>query len=274
MKIHFTKMQGLGNDFVIIDAVKQDVDLNPQMICQIADRHFGIGCDQIILITTPKDKTADVCYRIFNADGSEAGQSGNGARCVAKYASMHGFTDKNTITMQTPARSVKATINDDNQITIDMGVAELSPTKIPFLATEQALSYDITTSFGDFVVGAVSLGNPHAVIKVANVEAIDVENIGSTLSKHRLFPEGANINFMQVIDDKHIKLRTYERGSGETLACGSGACAAVAIGRLWKLLDKQVTVYLHGGNLVVNCPSIILPISMIGPAVVVFTGEL
>lgn len=272
MKIRFTKMHGLGNDFVIIDASKQNIELTPQMVRQIADRHFGIGCDQVILLTTPNDIVIDIYYRIFNADGSEAGQSGNGARCVAKYIS-NRLLDKNIIVMQTPTRVINATIEPNGLITVCMGTAELSPAKIPFLAMEQSLSYNINTPLGTFLIGAVSVGNPHAVIKVTDVENIDVENIGKTLSKHSQFPEGANVNFMQVIDRSKIKLRTYERGSGETLACGSGACAAVVIGRLWKLLDEQVTVCLHGGNLVINCSDVMSPIAMLGPAAVVFTGE-
>lgn len=278
MKIRFTKMQALGNDFVVIDITKQNVDLTIQQIRHIADRHFGIGCDQVILISAPKNKTADIYYRIFNADGGEAGQSGNGARCVAKYARLHGLTDKRIITMQTSTRITKATINiNDNkndQITVDMGVAELLPANIPFTAPAQSLSYDITTPLGSFTIGAVSLGNPHAVIKVENIEKVDVKNIGAILSKHHLFPEGTNVNFMQIIDREKIRLRTFERGSDETLACGSGACATVVIGRLWKLLDSQVTVCLHEGNLVVNCADIVSPVSMMGPAMVVFTGEM
>lgn len=274
MKIKFTKMQGLGNDFVVIDAINQQVNFTPKQICALADRHFGIGCDQLLMLLPSRQADADFGFKLFNADGSEAEQSGNGMRCLAKFAFANSLTSKKSLVLHANSgRKVKLLIQDDGLIVVDMGKAVFEPRLIPMVATELALSYNLQLENQTFVFGAVNLGNPHVVIKVADVNTVDVGYFGKLIATHENFPEGVNVGFMQVINREKILLRVYERGSGETLACGSGSCAAVIIGRLWQLLDEDVYVQLTGGNLTVSCPDVADSIILKGPAVKVFTGE-
>lgn len=272
MKIPFTKMHGLGNDFVVFNALSKSLGLGVDALQKLADRHTGIGCDQFLFLESAKTKGTDFYCRIFNADGSEAGMSGNGLRCITKFVYDCGITKKRSLVLATFARNVLAVIEDDGQVTLNMGVADFTPKNIPILATQKALSYNLETALGKFDIGAASVGNPHAVVQVMDVDAVDVVGLGSLISQHEFFPDQANVNFMQVLDRGNIKLRTYERGTGETLACGSGSSVAVAIGRAWQLLDEVVTVHLHHGNLQVKLKDINSPLFLTGPAVEVFNG--
>jgi len=275
----FTKMHGLGNDFVIFNTLDMSINLDDDaktslILREIADRHLGIGCDQILFLTPAKTTDSNFHCRIFNADGSEAGMSGNGLRCLAKFVYSKSLIAERSFVISTYARNVEVYIENDNLITLNMGNVDFAPENIPILATPKAFSYNLETSFGKFDFGAVSLGNPHAVIKIDDLDTIDVEKIGGLISKHPIFPQQANVSFMQVLNNSNIKLRTYERGTGVTLACGSGSCAAVAIGKIWKLLDEVVTVHLRHGNLQVKWKNIDSPLFLTGPASEVFDGAI
>lgn len=274
MAISFTKMHHLGNDFVVIAAVSS-LDFTPSRIQFIADRYFGIGCDQLLVLEKTRSRDTDFYCRIFNPDGEEVGMCGNGLLCLAYLIHAQKLTLESTFTITTMARTVTATIADDESITVAMGLPEFAPSLIPLLAPSQDATYDLRTTTGEnFVVGAVSMGNPHIVLRFDDIETVDVERIGALLVRHPLFPQGANVNFMQVLGRDSIKLRTYERCVGETLACGSGSCAAVAVGRLWQELDNEVIVSLQRGHLMVKCHTLNSPLLLVGRAVVVFSGEL
>lgn len=247
MQIHFTKMHGLGNDFVVLNAIEQPIRLTREQLRFIADRHFGIGCDQILLVE-PSNRV-DFRYRIFNADGGEVQQCGNGARCFARFVRDKGLTNKNSITVETQAGDITLLIQANGEISVNMGQPRFLPAEIPFQAEHTAKRYPIIINTETYNIGVVSMGNPHAVLLVEDIVQAPVNELGSQLMKHSRFPQQVNVGFMQVIDRSHIKLRVFERGVGETLACGTGACAAVVIGQCWELLETTVTVQLSGGQL-------------------------
>jgi diaminopimelate epimerase len=272
--LEFVKMQGLGNDFVVIDAIRQRVDLSEADVRFLADRHFGVGCDQLLLVEKPESSDADFRYRIFNADGSEVAQCGNGARCFARFVREQGLSDKTEIRVETRAGRLVLRHEADGLVTVDMGVPRHAPSEIPLLADCADYWYHVTVDRQDWAFGAVSMGNPHAVLLVENIDAAPVERLGAVLESHALFPERANIGFMQVLDRQSVRLRVFERGAGETLACGSGACAAVVLGREWGILDDAVRVALPGGELLIRWSGRGQSVFMSGPAVTVFNGSL
>lgn len=274
MNITFSKMHGLGNDFVVIDAINQSVELSAEQYRFIADRRFGIGCDQILLVEKPHSEETDFYYRIINADGSEVEQCGNGARCFARFVKDKGLTAKTEIPVGTNSGNIRLLLQDDGQVRVDMGLPRLAPEAIPFIAVEQAVSYELEVDHQIIELSAVSVGNPHAVLRVESVATAPLENIGPLLESHPRFPQRCNVGFMEVVNRQRIKLRVFERGVGETLACGTGACAAVVCGRLLGLLDEQVRVTLPGGDLVIEWPGGNHPVLMSGPAVTVFDGSI
>ena len=274
MILNFTKMQGLGNDFVVFDAIHQQVDLTGAQCRHIADRHFGVGCDQLLLVEPARMAGSDFHYRIFNADGSEVEQCGNGARCFARYVRDRGLTEKDVITVGTLAGIITLYLQEDGSVKVNMGVPELEPANIPFVAEQSAISYAIEVGAEILMLGAVSMGNPHAVLTVADVDTAQVERIGPLLERHPRFPHRVNVGFMQVCSPQKIRLRVFERGSGETLACGSGACAAVVSGRRQGLLSDTVEVSLAGGDLRIEWQGPGQPVWMSGPAIQVFDGAI
>jgi diaminopimelate epimerase len=274
MRFKFTKMHGLGNDFVVIDAVRQSVALTPEQARFLADRRQGVGCDQILLVENPSTPEVDFRYRIFNADGGEVEQCGNGARCFARYVYEEGLTTKTRIPVETAGGRMELVLLDDGQVTVNMGVPRLLPEEIPFDAPAQAQHYALNVNSLSVDIGAVSMGNPHAVLTVENVDTAPVGTLGPLLERHVRFPKRVNVGFMQVITRKHIRLRVFERGAGETAACGSGACAAVAVGHIQGTLDKDVRVNLTGGDLVISWAGIGQPLYMTGPATRVFEGQI
>lgn len=275
--LSFTKMHGLGNDFVVIDAVKNSISLSTRLICKIADRRFGVGCDQVLILEapTPKYKNVDFVYHIFNADGSKATQCGNGVRCLAKFVVERGLSKKRNLVFATNSCLTKACLEKNGKVTVILDKPIFEPKNIPLVAKKQALRYNIPIGdCGEIEVGAVSVGNPHAVIFIEENFANYVVTLGPMISRSKCFPEGVNVNFMHVLDSKKIELWAYERGSGETLACGSGACAAVVVGRLWGFLESKVTVKLLGGDLLVQWDGLDSDIKMTGSGEQVFTGEI
>jgi len=272
--IFFTKMQGLGNDFVVIDAINQPIQLTTSQIRFLADRHFGVGCDQLLLVEKPVSDNAEFKYRIFNADGSEVAQCGNGARCFARFVRDKGLSNKDEITVDTDARQLTLRFDAGGLITVDMGVPALEPEQIPLKVSEQSTLYKVTLADTEVAFAAVSMGNPHAVIQVDDVISAPVSSIGARLESHELFPERANIGFMQIVNRRQIKLRVYERGAAETLACGSGACAAVVAGIEQGLLEQDVQVQLPGGELIVSWLGSGHPVMMTGAATTVFEGQI
>lgn len=274
MLYEFTKMQGLGNDFVVIDTITQLLKLDASQISALADRHFGIGCDQLLLVEHPSREGVDFRYRIFNADGSEVGQCGNGARCFARFVRDKGLTDKDVIRVETQNGVLDLYMEPDGQVRVNMGVPTLTPADIPFQAPQQAERYELELNGETIEIGAVSMGNPHAVIHVNDTGTTDVEHLGRQLESHPRFPQRVNAGFMQVLSREQINLRVYERGAGETLACGSGACAAVVTGHQWNLLDETVIVNLPGGALSIHWEGDGEPVWMTGPAVTVFEGHI
>jgi diaminopimelate epimerase len=274
MRIAFTKMQGLGNDFILIDAVRQAVSLEPEKIRRLADRHFGIGCDQVLVVEPAQGSDADFRYRIFNADGSEVSQCGNGARCFARFVNEKGLTDHDTIRVETRAGQLVLNLVAGNEVLVDMGVPRHAPDQIPLDKPSEAKLYALNVDGERVEFAAVSMGNPHAVLHVASVKAAPVERLGPLLESHPLFPERVNVGFMEIVDPHRARLRVYERGSGETLACGSGACAAAVVGIEQGLLKSPVDIELPGGHLIINWQGRGFPVMMQGPAVTVFEGEI
>jgi diaminopimelate epimerase len=274
MNIAFTKMHGLGNDFVVIDAISQAISLTTEQVRFIADRHFGIGCDQVLLLESPESGEADFRYRIFNADGGEVEQCGNGARCFARFAREKGLSDKDRIQVETLSGIIQLEINEDGWVTVDMGTPWLEPDQIPFVAEHQSSLYTIKAGEEEIQISAVSMGNPHAVLVVDSVADAPVATLGPLIEQHERFPKRANAGFMEIVDRAHIRLRVYERGAGETLACGSGACAAVVSGQMRELLDERVHVELPGGELVVDWSGQGQPVFLTGPATTVFEGSI
>ncbi|MDX2426752.1 MAG: diaminopimelate epimerase [Cycloclasticus sp.] len=269
--MNFSKMHGLGNDFVVIDAINQSIDLSEEQIKWMADRHYGIGFDQLLLVREAKGD-ADFHYVIYNADGSEVSQCGNGARCFALFVKQKGLTDKNSIRVETAAGELVLDINDDNLVTVNMGQPRFLPESIPLLSEQQQLLYNVEVAGETIEFSALSMGNPHAVIQVDNIETAAVESVGAALESHALFPERVNVGFSEIIGPSTIKLRVFERGAGETLACGSGACAAVVAAiRLAKVVTP-VSVELPGGVLSIDWQGDGCPVKMTGPATFIFDG--
>ncbi len=274
MHFHFSKMHGLGNDFMVVDCITQNIFFSPDLIRRLADRHTGVGFDQLLVVEAPYDPETDFHYRIFNADGSEVEQCGNGARCFARFVRMKGLTNKYTIAVSTKKGKMILNIEEDDQITVNMGKPEFEPSKIPFRAKQAEKTYIMRVEDNTLFCGAVSMGNPHVVTVVDDVMTAEVETLGPLLESHERFPERVNAGFMQVVNRSEIKLRVYERGAGETRACGSGACAAVAIGISQGLLDEKVQVHLPGGSLIIEWKGAGKPLMMTGPAMHVFDGQL
>ena len=274
MKLEFSKMHGLGNDFVVIDAISQSVDLGTGQVRALADRHTGIGCDQLLLVERAQGPDADFRYRIFNSDGGEVGQCGNGARCFMRFVHDRGLTEKTDVVVETQSGLMGLTLEDDGQVTVDMGEPRLRPADIPFVAHGRAQTYRLQVNDRELEIAALSMGNPHAVLQVDDINQAPVEHLGPAIENHPDFPERVNASFIQIIDPEHIRLRVHERGAGETLACGSGACAAVVAGRLWDQLAPRVNVALTGGNLVVKWAGEGSPVYLTGPATQVFLGEI
>lgn len=274
MHFHFSKMNGLGNDFMVVDCITQNVFFSPDLIRRLANRHTGVGFDQLLVVEAPYDPETDFHYRIFNADGSEVEQCGNGARCFARFVRMKGLTNKYSLSVSTKKGKIILSIEEDDQVCVNMGIPEFEPSKIPFRAKQAEKTYIMRVDEQTLFCGAVSMGNPHVVTVVEDIASAEVERIGPLLESHERFPERVNAGFMQVVDRQHIHLRVYERGAGETQACGSGACAAVAVGILQDLLDDTVTVNLPGGRLEISWQGPGQPLYMTGPATHVFDGQL
>ena len=278
MDIHFTKMHGLGNDFIVLNNLDNEYSLSTEQISLLGNRHFGIGFDQLLVIESAAEADIDFSYRIFNIDGQEAEHCGNGARCFAKYVTDKGLTDKDSIVVKTVNRLLTLTISDNGQVRVDMEAPVFEPSDIPFVTSSDAVvhSRQLIVSGNSVSVDfcPLSMGNPHAVIRVEDLSKTAVKEIGAALGAHPDFPEGCNVGFMQLIDRKSIELRVYERGAGETLACGTGACAAVVAGCLQGLLDDTVRVKLRGGELIIQWLGIGSPVFMTGPATTVYEGTI
>jgi diaminopimelate epimerase len=274
MQTRFTKMHGLGNDFVVLDAVRQSIRLTTDIIQRIADRNLGIGCDQVLVIEPPEDKNIDFNYRIFNCDGSEVEQCGNGARCIGRYISDQQLSGKKTVRIKTKNRVMEIHSNSKNMITANMGAPSFIPADIPLLADQRSDLYSIDINNSNYQMAALSVGNPHAVLQVDKIDHADVEKIGSLVQQHSLFPESVNVGFMQVIDRQKLALRVYERGVGETQACGSGACAAAVAAIQQGLVENIVEIQLLGGKLTIEWQGEDQPILMKGPAETVFHGKI
>jgi diaminopimelate epimerase len=274
MTLRFTKMHGLGNDFVVFDAINQTLRLSASDYRRLADRRFGIGCDQILLVEPPRLPDTDFHYRIINADGSEVEACGNGARCFARFVREKGFSDKDVIPVGTAAGAITLKQLPGDLVEVDMGVPVLEPSRIPFVADQRAPTYPLEIDGITHEICAVSMGNPHAVLLVPELDETPVTQLGPRIENHPRFPNRVNAGFMQIVDRGHIRLRVYERGTGETLACGTGACAAVVAGRLLGRLDPEVSVKLPGGELVVEWQSEGQSVLMRGTAVTVFEGTI
>lgn len=277
MRLRFTKMHGIGNDFVVIDAISQAVQPTREQVRQLADRHFGVGCDQVLLVEAPVSSDVDFRYRIFNADGGEVEQCGNGARCFARFVRDKGLSNKDEIAVETLGGVICPKIESDGQVSVKMGIPEFRPDRIPFQApgTEVGTGVYRLEIEGRMVEASVlSMGNPHAVVQVEDVDTAPVQRLGSAVQGLPAFPKSVNVGFMQVLGRSSLRLRVYERGAGETLACGTGACAAVVAGRRLGLLDAKVRVSLPGGELEIGWEDEGDPVWLTGPAVTVFEGEI
>jgi len=274
VKLKFAKMHGLGNDFVVIDGVRQAVSLTPEQLRYLADRHFGVGCDQVLLVERATQPGVDFRYRIFNADGGEVEQCGNGARCFVRFVHEQGLTDKREIRVETLRGTIAPRLEGDGTVTVDMGEPRFLPAEIPFLHDDDVIIYNLDVADETLEISVVSMGNPHAVQVVGDVEAAPVGEHGPLIEGHERFPQRVNAGFMQVVDRHAIRLRVYERGSGETLACGTGACAAAVAGIRRGLLDSPVRVTTRGGDLTIAWGGPGRPVLMTGPAATVFSGEI
>ena len=274
MLIKFTKMHGIGNDFVVIDAVRQHINLTTDAIRQIADRNQGIGCDQVLLIEPPSDKNIDFNYRIFNCDGTEVEQCGNGARCMGRYIADQQLSGKKSVLLKTKNRVMEVTTKNKDLVTANMGAPIFTPSDIPFNSDQQQQLYPMEAGPHSVEIAVLSVGNPHAVIQVEDIDTAEVDNIGTLIQAHKLFPESVNVGFMQIMDRQTIKLRVYERGVGETQACGSGACAAAVAAIQQNLVDSHVNLELLGGSLSIEWHGDDEPIMMTGPAETVFHGKI
>ena len=274
MLLHFTKMHGLGNDFMVVDLISQRVHLSPEQIRYLGNRNTGVGFDQLLLVETPQSPDVDFRYRIFNSNGTEVEHCGNGARCFAKFVHDQRLTGKRDISVQTSNGRIMLKMRDDHAVEVDMGEPVLQPDQVPFEATTQAPSYSLEQDGHNYTLGVVSMGNPHAILVVDDVASAPVFELGSKLEQHPRFPNKANIGFMQIIDRNTIKLRVFERGVGETKACGTGACAAVVVGQQQGLLDTNVTTQLTGGNLAIQWQGPGHHLFMDGPATQVYEGQI
>jgi len=274
MLLKFTKMHGAGNDFVVLDGVRQHIDISPEQLRLLADRHFGVGCDQILLVEEAQHPEADFRYRIFNADGGEVEQCGNGARCFARFVHDHNLTAKREIVVETLSGLIAPRLEQDGRVTVDMGAPIFDPARIPFDAVSNAIIEPLAVAGETIRISALSMGNPHAVQIVEDIMHAPVEKTGPLIEQHPRFPKRVNAGFMQIIDRQHIRLRVYERGSGETLSCGTGACAAVVAGIRRGLLDSPVNVATRGGALTIAWDGDDSSVLMTGPAITVFSGEI
>ncbi|OQX37408.1 MAG: diaminopimelate epimerase [Oceanospirillales bacterium LUC14_002_19_P2] len=273
MLLRFTKMHGLGNDFMVVDMVTQSVRLSPEQIRDLADRRFGIGFDQLLLVEPPGRPDMDFRYRIFNADGSEVEQCGNGARCFARFVRDKKLTVKELIRVETAKGNIELRVEKNGDITVNMGEPILDPWDIPFKTDRQSITYNLEVDGRELEIAAVSMGNPHAVLQVEDVDSAPVEKLGPVIHRHIRFPERCNAGFMEIVNPAEIRLRVYERGVGETLACGTGACAAVVAGRLRGMLEETVTVTLPGGSLSITWKGEGYPVMMTGSATRVYEGQ-
>ena len=273
-KLKFTKMHGAGNDFVVIDGVRQEIYLTPEQLRLLADRHFGIGCDQILIVKRSQNEEADFRYLIFNADGGEVEQCGNGARCFVRFVIDHKLTGKREIVVETKSGLISPRLEDDGRVTVNMGAPIFEAARIPFTSDSNAITQPLEVNGETIQITAVSIGNPHAVQVVDDIKLASVATLGSLIERHPRFPKRVNAGFMQVVDRGHIKLRVYERGAGETMSCGTGACAAVVSGIQRGLLDNVVQVATHGGVLSIAWAGENTPVMMTGPAITVFEGEI
>lgn len=274
MLVKFTKMHGTGNDFVMLDGVHQNIELSPEQLRLLADRHFGVGCDQILLVEKAGNKEADFRYRIFNADGGEVGQCGNGARCFLRFVHEQKLTSKREIVVETRSGLISPRLEQDGQVTVNMGAPVFEPARIPFDGGSGAASEPLEVAGRMLEISALSMGNPHAVQLVGDIGSAPVQEIGPLVEHHPRFPQRVNAGFMQVMDRNNVRLRVYERGAGETLSCGTGACAAVVAGIRRGLLDSPVHVATRGGVLTIAWGGGAAPVLMTGPAITVFTGEI
>jgi len=274
VKLKFTKMHGLGNDFVVLDGLRQHVDLSPEQLRFLADRHFGVGCDQILLVEAPSQAGVDFRYRIFNADGGEVEQCGNGARCFVRFVHEAGLTTKREIRVETQQGIITPRLEGNGEVTVDMGAPRFKPEEIPFVSATDAVIQPLLVGDEAVDITVVSMGNPHAVQVVDSVDTAPVQTRGPAIENHPRFPRRVNVGFMEVADRHSIRLRVFERGSGETLACGTGACAAVVAGIRRGLLDSPVRVTTRGGDLSIAWAGPGQSVLMTGPAVTVFSGEI
>ncbi len=270
--MQFSKMHGLGNDFMVVDAVTQNVYFSPELIRRLSDRHCGVGFDQLLVVEPPYDPELDFHYRIFNADGSEVAQCGNGARCFARFVRIKGLTNKRDIRVSTQTGRMTLTVTEDEDVQVNMGEPVFEPQQVPFRAAKPEKTYILRAEERTVFCGVVSMGNPHCVLQVEDVLTAEVDILGPILESHERFPERVNVGFMQIVSPDTIKLRVYERGAGETQACGSGACAAVAIGIQQGLLAEEVQVELPGGSLEIRWQGPGHPLYMTGPATHVYDG--
>jgi diaminopimelate epimerase len=274
LKLTFTKMHGLGNDFVVVDALRGSISLDSASARVLADRRLGVGCDQVLLLEAAPSEQAVCRYRIFNTDGSEAEQCGNGVRCIGLYLKQAGLAPDESFTIQGPAGAVRIEPRPGDRFRVDMGPPRLEPDAVPFVAEDRQPVYRLQVGDEVLQVSVVSMGNPHAVVVVDTVRDADPAALGPAIERHERFPRGANLGFMEVVSKDHVRLRVHERGVGETLACGSGACAAVVAGRLRGMLAERVTVSLPGGDLVIEWHKEGDPVWMTGPATRVFEGTI
>lgn len=274
MDIKFTKMHGLGNDFVVINALDKPVSLTPGQVRYMADRYTGIGFDQLLLLQASTNPAADVMYRVFNADGSEGGQSGNGARCIGRYIRDNSIVEKEVISAQTIKGIIHIYFEAGNAIRVNMGEPRFEPKEIPLALKKRRPSYSVKLAGTNIEFFSLSMGNPHAVIIVKDIVTAEVEKVGKQLQQHALFPESVNVGFLQILDRTQVLLRVYERGTGETLACGTGSCAAVVAGILGNKLDNEVTVGLKRGKLLIKWEGEGSNVWMTGPATTVFEGQI
>ena len=274
MNLQFTKMQGAGNDFVVIDSYSAPVSLSSAQIIKIANRHFGVGCDQLLIVEKTSTPNVDFRYRIFNADGSEVEQCGNGARCFVRFVVEKGLSQKNEIKVETASGLITLTLRDDKQVTVNMGAPIFEPAKIPFIAEKRQKTYELQLYKQTIELSAVSMGNPHAVTIVDDVDTANVAELGPLIEAHASFPHRVNAGFMQIVNPHEIKLRVYERGAGETLSCGTGACAAAVSGIELGLLKSPVLVNTRGGKLNIEWLGEGSPVMMTGAAEIVFDGEI
>ena len=279
MKLRFAKMHGIGNDFMVLDLVTQNVELTADRIKRWSDRRTGVGFDQLLAVMPPSDPTADFRYRIFNRDGTQAEQCGNGARCFAKFVRDHGLSVKQGLTLETSSGLVRTRMLEDDRVEVEMGVPGLEPGDVPFRpelaeALADGVRYRLPVADREVVVAPVSIGNPHAVIEIDDIVNAPVKRVGMQVQASEAFPDGVNVGFLQIVEPGFARLRVFERGAGETRACGSGACAAMVFGRLTRQLESRVTVSLRGGEVQLRWPGEGESVTMTGPAAQIYEGQI